>query len=599
MFQFVHKIHSILSRKEKRQLLFLSFAVLIMAFMETFGVAAIMPFMTLVANPDAIHHHRFLADLYNHFNFHNYRSFIIAFGLLVLTTLIITNMVGALTNWGLLRFSWMRNHTIAKRLLSQYLNQPYSFFLDRNSSHFHQSILNEVQQVILGCLIPGLIMASKLIVSLFIFTVLFVIEPLLALSLFLVLGTAYAGVYIFTRKKLSLISRERVNTNVKRFKIVGESFGGIKDIKLLGKENIFVKMFENPSIVHSKHSASTQIISTIPRYALEVIAFGGLIIIILYLLATNKDLTQIIPLAGLYAFAGLRLMPALQQVFIGLTQIRAGLGGLDMLYKDLNKTIPTLSTQNLSQAIEALPFTQSLQLKNITFKYSSSKKMTLNNLNLTIPALSIVGLVGPTGSGKTTLVDIILGLLPIHEGQILVDNVVLEKNNLPRWQKNLGYVPQQIYLCDDTIKRNIAFGIPEEEINQTTVEQVAKMASLHDFITKELPKGYETLVGERGIRLSGGQRQRIGIARALYHNPEIIILDEATSALDSATESVIMDTIHALAGKKTIIIIAHRFSTIKQCDKIFIIKDGTLLDSGTYDSLLNTQQYFKKLGKLA
>ena len=317
-----------------------------------------------------------------------------------------------------------------------------------------------------------------------------------------------------------------------------------------------------------------------------------MLLMVLYLMKQNDNFTEIVPLIALYAFAGYRLMPTFQLIYSNTTNLRTVAPSLESLYKNLIGL--KLFDQNHTQE-ESLLLKKSITLNHINYQYPNSSKKNLKDICLNIPAFSTVGLVGITGSGKTTIVDIILGLLEAQQGTLEVDSKVINNKNVRAWQNSLGYVPQQIFLMDHTVSANIAFGIDPKEIDQKRVEHVAKIASLHDFVINDLALKYQTTLGERGIRLSGGQRQRIGIARALYHNPKVLILDEATSALDNLTEKKIMESIHNLNDDMTIIIIAHRLSTVKKCDTIYLFEGGKLKDQGTYESLIkNNQLFFEK-----
>jgi len=318
----------------------------------------------------------------------------------------------------------------------------------------------------------------------------------------------------------------------------------------------------------------------------------------MYMVIITKDYQQIVPLVGLYALAAYRLMPALQQIFQDLTSVRFSRCALDVIYNDFTQCAYKQRESISPQTQQSLPFSKSIEFRKMTFQYSKAPKPIIEDFDLLINANTTIGLVGATGAGKTTIIDILLGLLTPRKGGIFVDGVKVTEENIRSWQKNLGYVPQHIYLCDDTVKRNIAFGVPDNEIDGQAVRGAAILANIHDFVEKELPQQYETLVGERGIRLSGGQRQRIGIARTLYHNPSVIVFDEATSALDGITEDTILEAIHHLAHKKTIVIIAHRLGTVKECDIIYLLEQGRIVDQGTYDQLLANNQQFRKMAKV-
>ena len=589
---------SLLTPAERRQVYWLLPGIVMMALLQVAGIASITPFLAMVTNPDSIHNNPLLDELFRRLGFTSVSSFIFFFGILVLSLLTLTNGTSMLMEWLLLRFSWMRNHTLSQRLLHTYIGQPYVFFLGRNSADMSKNMLSEVQQIIQGILVPAMHMLANIVVALFVLGLLVVIDPVLAVIVALVLSTAYLAVFSAVRRRLARLGSDRVEANRHRFQTAGETMNGIKDIKLLGKEPYFLERFARASKRFSSHMATSDIISLTPRYALETIAFGGLIIIVLYQMATRQDLTQIIPIVGLYAFAGYRLMPALQQIYKTASKAHFNLAALDAVHSDMAMAAASAPVSWSQQPLEPLAFRETLALENVTFGYPGTEGPLLNRLSLTIAANTSVAFVGATGSGKTTVVDLILGLLAPDEGHLSVDGVALDEDTLARWQRNLGYVPQNIHLSDVSIRHNIAFGVPEEEVDSEAVERSARIASLHDFITTELPQRYDTVVGERGVRLSGGQRQRIGIARALYTDPAVLVLDEATSALDSVTEEAILQAVKTVARTKTVITIAHRLSTVRDCDEIFVLDKGRILGTGSYRDLLHDNETFKALAKL-
>ena len=365
----------------------------------------------------------------------------------------------------------------------------------------------------------------------------------------------------------------------------------MKEIKLGSLEKTYIEKFSEAAKIIAKVNAQGKVITVLPRYAVEAVAFGGMIIVVLFLMLQEASFTDVLPIVALYAFAGYRLMPALQSIYADITELRFVGPALDMMFNDL-KSLQEYSYDNDKSF---LSLNNHIILNNINYSYPKSSKNALKNIELKIPAKSTVGFVGATGSGKTTVIDIILGLLEAQQGNLQVDNKVIDDQNRKAWQRSIGYVPQQIYLADDTIAANIAFGKKNSKyINQADVERVAKIANLHDFIIQELPNKYETKVGERGIRLSGGQRQRIGIARALYNKPQVLILDEATSALDNLTEQAVMDAVHNLGKDITIIMIAHRLSTVKECDIIFLLEKGELKAQGTFEKLIEINDKFRE-----
>ena len=379
-----------------------------------------------------------------------------------------------------------------------------------------------------------------------------------------------------------------------RFESLTEAFGAAKEVKVGGLEKVYIKRFSNPSEIFAYNTSTAQIISQLPRYALEIVAFGGILLVILYFMSKNNNLGTALPMISLYAFAGYRLMPALQKIYISLTQIRFVGPALDNLYKDLKNLKPF----NSNQVEDIITFNNMISLKGISFHYPDVSRIALKNIQINIPVGSAVGFVGVTGSGKTTMVDIILGLLEAQQGTLEVDGKVITENNVRAWQRCIGYVPQHIFLADDTVAANIAFGIETKDINQKDVERAAKLANLHEFVIEELSNKYQTVVGERGIRLSGGQRQRIGIARALYLKPQLLIFDEATSALDSQTEMTVMKSLKDLRKNITTILIAHRLSTVKDCDNIFVLEKGKLISEGKYNNLIEKSPVFRKLAQV-
>jgi len=596
MFNVTRKMLDLLSNRDKKELYLLFTGLVITAFIEMAGIASIMPFMAVVANPDVIHRNRWMKRVYDYFEFTSLHSFLFFLGMLLLGLMVFSNLFKALMLWLTLRFDNRLNYTLARRLLAQYLARPYSFFLNRNTADMGKNVLAEVRNVITGVLSSGMNVLSSSLVSFFILALLLVVDPLIALTIAAVLGGAYGGIYLLARRLLARISQEQVDANSMKYKDAGEALSGIKDLKILGRERVFLERFASHALRHSRNNVTAGVISQIPRYALEIMAFGGILLIMLYFLGAERNAGQMIPLLALYAFAGYRLLPALQQIFAGITTVRFSVAALDVLHQDMIAEQSEIDPEHLlarSDGLQPLPFTRELELRNVSFCYSGVQDPVLKGIGLSIALNTTIGFVGSTGSGKTTAVDIILGLLPPSSGQLLVDGVEINNDNLSRWQCNLGYVPQNIFLCDDTITRNISFGVPESEIDMAAVVRAARIANLADFVEKELPEGYETVIGERGVRLSGGQRQRIGIARALYRDPAVLILDEATSALDGVTEEAVMDAIRNLSRKKTILMIAHRLTTVKDCDIIYLLENGKIVAQNTYEELSKSSEWFK------
>tara|TARA_B100001989_G_C24551751_1_gene475649 strand:+ start:1101 stop:2900 length:1800 start_codon:yes stop_codon:yes gene_type:complete len=596
----IKKIYSILSPDEKKRGVIVLFMILIMAFLDMLGVASIMPFMAVVSNPEVVDSNLILNSAYNlsqQFGVESIDDFMFLLGIAVFLILVFTLSFKALTVYLETRFCVMREYSIGKRLVEGYLNKPYSWFLMRNSADLGKNILSEVNQVIANALIPIMNIIAQSAVSIALLLLLIIVEPFLALSIGLILGITYALIFGVTKNLLSRIGKERLENNEARYVAVNESFGAAKEVKIGGLEQFYTERFSSPAETYAKSLATANITGQLPRFALELVVFGGMLIVILFLMNQNGDFSSAVPVMSLYALAGYRLMPSLQGIYTSVTQLRFATAALDSILVEL-KDIQ--SEPNLVNDIVDAKFGlfKKITLKNVSYSYPNEDQPAIKNINLSISSESKVGFVGSTGGGKTTTVDLILGLLEPQVGTLEVDDKIIDGKNLKVWQSTIGYVPQNIYLSDDSIIANIAFGVSSEDIDYDSVERVAKIANLHEFIINKLPKKYQTKVGERGVRLSGGQRQRIGIARALYRNPRLLVLDEATSALDNLTEQAVMDAVNNLDKDITVIMIAHRLSTVKECDTIFFLEDGKLTGKGSFEELLKSNKSFQEMNKL-
>jgi len=594
MLATVKMLYHILTPSERRKALIISVMVLGMAFFDMIGVASILPFITIAGNPEMIHSNPYLSKLYEYFNFRSDFQFIFYSGIVVFFLLIFSLLFKLFTTYSQLRFTLTREYTIGLRLIQGYLHQPYEWFLNRNSADLGKNILGEVNYVVNEALNPLLLLFSQGMVIVTLLTLLIIVDPFLAISLFLVLGVSYLGIYLYIRKKIDTIGKSRGRVNKIRFTSVSEAFWAVKDIKIGGYEKTYVNRFSKPARQYAHFQSTARVIEQTPKYILEGIIFGGLIVVLLYYLNDSGSLEKVLPVLTLYAFATYKLMPSVQQAYTSFTKLRYSKSGLSALYKEIMQL--DIDGKQPKSMVE-IPFNKQITLNELLYRYPKSERNTLNGLTLTIPYCNSIGLVGSSGSGKTTTVDVILGLLNPQEGSLQVDGLTIDGNTRSSWQKMIGYVPQQIYLSDSSIINNIAFGLEDPQIDMDAVERAARIAHLHDFIVNELPDGYQTQVGERGVRLSGGQRQRIGIARALYHNPKLLILDEATSALDTITEQSVMEAVYELSAQITIIIIAHRLSTVKHCDCIYLIDKGDVVANGTYDELIANNAYFKQMAK--
>lgn len=593
MIGTIKKLFSLLNERERRITVLLIITTVCVAFIQVVGIGSIMPFLVIVANPNALNEIQWLNRIYTFFGFTSKNAFMIFLGVGALVVLTLSNVLQIATQWVMLKFIHMRSHLFSMRLLENYLEKPYIFFLYQNSSNFGKDILSEVKLVVKGLIKPVVEILSKGTIALFIIILLFIVNTILALSVVVLLGGAYLLIYFKIKGVLETLGIQRKSANKGRFKRTNEAFAAIKQIKLMNNQKYFLKTYEKPSLQFEQSQAKQEIYSMVPNYALETIAFGGILIIVLYLLISGGNIAQTLPILGLYSYSIMRIKPALQILYSSFSTFKFYQSSLDDLYENLIQYRDTKKVAKYTDVkIDTLPFQNKLQLENIRFRYPGAKEYLFNGINVTIEAKTSVAFIGPTGAGKTTLVDIILGLFRPTEGRLIVDGCPITEENITNWQQNLGYIPQHIDLLDDTVEKNIAFGVPEEKIDRDAVVRAAKMACIHEFITEEMYDGYNTTIGERGTRLSGGQRQRIGIARALYRDPAVLVLDEATSALDSETEEHVLNAIETISKTKTIVIIAHRFSTIKNCDVIYLLENGKIIGEGTYGRLLETNNRF-------
>jgi ATP-binding cassette, subfamily B, bacterial PglK len=589
----LHLLLGILSPRERQQALLLVPLVALVALAEVAGIASVLPFLALVADPSSIDRNLVLAWAFVRFGDGGPNRFLILVGIAVNLVLLLTNALQALRTYALTRYGTMRQHAIAVRLLRRYLQQPYAFFLRHNGSTLAANVVTEANQVVNQVLLPGLTIIARGTSAVAILALLILFDPSVAGSVGLVLGGTYMLLLYFMRRYLGRAGRERVRANQARLQAANEAFGAIKDLKLSGREGAMVRRFAQPSRTIALFDTHTTIIRALPRYVFDALAFGSIVLIVVLSLLRGESASSLLPVLGVYAFAGYRLLPALQEIFKALASMRYGLGALETIHatlapSDLATTPGDRAPGDAPEVPEAsapLPFAHELRTERLSFRYAEGPPV-LHDIDLRIPARSSVAFVGPTGSGKSTLIDLLIGLHPPSAGAITIDGVPLEPPYLRAWQRQIGYVPQAIFLLDDTVRRNIALGVPDAQIDPARVRAAAALAQVDHFIETDLPLAYDTVIGERGVRLSGGQRQRIGIARALYHDPAVLVLDEATSALDGETERALFDAIGHLAGIKTIVLIAHRLSTVEACDTVYLLEGGRISDSGRYHELL-------------
>ena len=597
MTDLLKRIFNLLPLPDRKKGAFLVFLMLITSLFDALGIASVMPFMAVIVNPKLIEASKILTFIYFRLNFSEEKDFIFFLGISSLAILLVSLLLRSYVLYAQTKFASLCEHALSNRLFECYLRQKYSSFLNLNSAELGKSILSEVGQVIQGGVLPFMTLLSQSFTAISIISLLLWYDFKLALIVTCSLGSAYVTIYLLTKRFLSRIGHERYFDNQSRFAIISEAFRAIKEVKFSGLEELYLNRFNAPSRRHALNTAYASIVVQIPRFGLEIVVFGGMLGLMLYFLSIGGGVVAALPIISLYALAGYKLMPTLQQIYGSFSNLKFAKESVESICLHLNELNVNIDELESGNRLNCLQQFSKISLKDLSFRYPGAKSYAIKDFSMDIEVNTIIGLVGSTGCGKTTLIDLILGLLEPSSGVISIDKLQIDNKNIKTLQRIIGYVPQQIYLSDDTISANIAFGEVREAIDQRAVESAAKVSKLHEFIVSDLPRGYQTIVGEGGIRLSGGQRQRIGIARALYRSPKILIFDEATSALDNLTEKIVMEAIKKLSQRVTVIMVAHRLETVRQCDAIYLLQDGQLAACGSYEALLEKSSLFRKMVK--
>ena len=610
MFKMIRQLFSLLTPSQIRKFYILQVLVVVMAFTELLGVASIAPFMALVGDISLVEQGGIFTTLYNISGASTPMDFLFYSGVLVLVTLFLSTIMATFTIWQLSLYASGVGTQLADRLYNYYLQQDWLFHATGSSAHLTKQVSSETLRVTDYIIQPLMSMNAKVVLSLFISISIFIYDPLVAIAASLLFVCAYILIYKVVRKRLFANGHNISKMSTERFRLMNEGFGGIKDVLLLNRRYDFVERFKKSGETFAYARGTTIAISQMPRYFMELITFGAMIGLVLLLIIQHQgSLGTILPILAVYALAAFKLLPALQQIYSSVVEIKGNAAAFEALKEDLIQSVnnhsgmanhdSALSTKTgQTAATPNLPLQQQVSLKNITFTYPGKPSPALLNVNMNIPANSVIGIVGASGSGKSTVIDVLLGLLTPQLGELSVDGTVLTADNKRLWQNNLGFVPQSIFLSEGTIAENVAFGLPAKDIDEAQVNKALQLANLSELIA-QLPEGLNTKVGERGVQLSGGQRQRIGIARALYHEANVLVFDEATSALDDITEKIIMEAIHEFSGQKTIIMIAHRLKTVQKCDIIYLMDQGKVVNQGTYQELVASSSQFKKMAEHA
>jgi ATP-binding cassette, subfamily B, bacterial PglK len=569
------KVWNFFNRPEKKQAALLFFLMVVGMLLETLGISLIIPTISIISQPDIISSNPLIQPILEELGSPDHITIVMGFMIGLVIVYLFKNLFLSFLAWRQTCFSYRIISQISEQLLSTYLHQPYKFHLHRNSSQLIRNTVMDVNLFGFNFLVPFLSLLTESLVMIGLITLLLVVEPLGTLIVIIVMGVVGGGFYLSTRNLLIKYGTIRQKYDGLRIQNIQEALGGIKDIKLLGRETGFLNQYHS----HNNHwvfaGRLQQILQRLPAYFMEQVAITGLAVVVLTMLYQGRSINELLPAIGLFAAVAFRLMPSANRILSSLQAMRFGFPVIYTLHEELHLGVPT-QLQHTTVHNNPNHFQNNISLSNIIFTYDGTSDPALNDISLSIQQGESVGFIGSSGSGKSTLIDTILGLFTPDSGNVTVDGEDIQ-NDLRKWQNQIGYVPQSIFLTDDTLRRNVAFGLPDEQIDEINTWRAIQSAQLEDFV-KGLSQGLDTIVGERGVRLSGGQRQRIGIARALYNDPSVLVLDEATSSLDTSTEIEVMQAVNALQGSKTILIVAHRLSTVYQCDRLYRLENGKMLE---------------------
>lgn len=575
------KIWALLLPAERHKAVVLMGMMIVGMLLEMTGVSLVIPTLALLTQRDIVSQHPALQPMFESLGNPSQQTLIMGGMLVLVGVYLVKNLFIGFLIWYQTRFAFGLQAQLSQRLFALYLRQPYTFHLQRNSAQLIRNTIGEVTIFTLHAITPMMLLFTEVFVLFGLGCLLLVVEPLAALVVASVMGFTGWLFHRITRRHVTRWGKERQYHEGLRLQHLQQGLGGAKDVKLLGRESEFLNQYG----LHNAQSAHVgqlqQTLQQLPRLWLELLAVVGLAILVLTLLVQGRPLDIILPTLGLFVAAAFRLLPSVNRVIAAAQTLRYGLPVVDTLYTEFSQLAPPPPDDSHAK----VSFRDTLELKQVDYAYPGATEPVIKDVSFAIRRGESIGFIGTSGAGKSTLVDILLGLLTPNRGFVLVDGIDLQQH-LRSWQNHIGYVPQAIFLTDDTLRRNVAFGLPDEQINEAAVQRAIRASQLDDFVSS-LSEGLDTLVGERGVRLSGGQRQRIGIARALYHDPSVLVLDEATSSLDTDTERGVMEAVRALHGSKTIIIVAHRLSTVEDCDRLYRLEQGRIVAEGKPGALLS------------
>jgi len=593
MLETFRKLFDLLPSTDRLKFAGLFVLMMIGTVLELIGIGMIPVFISAVADADMVLQNEWAQPLLAALGIETARDLLIAGGIALIAIFFVKGVYLVWLHYVKARFIQGRFAFIAGMLFRTYMHAPYTFHLSRNTAELIRNVTNETSFIANQVLVPFFHILMQSLTILGIFLLLLYFEPVITLVAFLVIGGGGGLVLKLLKSRIRYYGKMAARERGRMIQGVNEGLGGFKDVTVMNRQNWFISRFRH-FVNNLKKAQIFQVIANQSiRPVLDFIAVAGMMLIAMLMVSQGRPVAAIIPVLALFGAATVRLLPAVTMVISHVTTLRYYLHAMHPVHRDIMQQRERTDSIAAAQTKDKLPFRQEIRLNNVQYVYPDSTEQALRGVDLTIPKGAVVGFVGASGAGKSTIVDVILGLLEPQEGQILVDGVDTA-GQIRKWQNNVGYIPQFIYLSDDTIGNNIAFGIPEKEISKDKVAAAVKAAQLEDLV-RQLPDGLDTVIGERGVRLSGGQRQRIGIARALYDNPAVLIMDEATSALDNVTEKHVIKAIEALRGERTIIMIAHRLTTVMNCDHLYLMEQGRIIREGTYRELLRSSSQFREM----
>ena len=566
----IKQFRYIFNRKQKAGLLLLLIAIIVGTFLELAGVTAIMPFIDVVMNPETIDRKWYLKIPYESLNFQNTTVFIIFVAVVLIAVYILKNVYLCFMYYAQYRFTYDNRRKVATRMLNAYLKQPYSYHRIHPSSELMRNISTDTERMF-DCVLSILQLFTEGCVCVVLVVYLFIMDKSITIGVGAILSLFLLVFYRGFKKYLNHVGNENRKYAARITQWLQQSFGGIKEAKILEREDYFLNQFDYNYKKSASYDRKYRFLQVAPRPIMEMVFVAAILAVIIVKLLNGTQSAYFVSTLSVFAIAAFRLMPSMNRITNYMSVLMFTKGSVEKVYHDLQEVERLEKNKPVETADVSLELKKEIQIRNLSFRYPDASENVLENISFTIPKNRSIAFIGPSGAGKTTLADIILGVLEPTAGQICVDGIDIQ-NCMSAWHKNIGYIPQSIYLMDASIRENVAFGIPEEQIDETCLRRALEEAQLKEFVGS-LPEGLDTVIGESGVRLSGGQRQRIGIARALYNDPDVLVLDEATSALDNETEKAVMDAIDRLAGNKTLIIIAHRLTTITNCDVIYEVKD--------------------------